>query len=329
MAYADDMVFVIEGLDNLYQIIEKIDKWSFENSMIINHSKSGIFILNAKRKNNMELDNIKKYPIVYKYKYLGVTFTNNFSFQLHIDELKGKMKKITKYSNRINSKLISLPAKIQIFNNYVSSRIFYGMEIAVARSSQLKAIETLYTSNLKKILNLKQSFNNELLLKLTQTKSPLSIMINRFFNLCTSIQAKVRPGNEHIEKLKLSLIEAQRTHHIKPGKPYKELNIFTLKFLGESGLFNLKFSKHPLTCKICGSTSENIDTDIKCFNSISNTNLSLKDLKDTILNHNSTTNDINTTLSTVNNMLITIYDINLESTYLNDSVDESIHHKKS
>jgi hypothetical protein len=154
------------------QVIDIIDNWSSKNSMIFNHSKSGIFILNAKKGKTI-IDSIRSYPIVYKYNYLGVTFTNNLSFQTHTDDLKTRLKKITKYTCRLNSMTVSLATKIQIFNNYVSSRIFYGMEIAVTRSSQLNAIGTMYTTNLKKVLVLKKSFNNDLLLKITYLKTLL------------------------------------------------------------------------------------------------------------------------------------------------------------
>jgi hypothetical protein len=106
---------------------------------------------------------------------------------------------------------VSPATKIKIFNNYVSSRIFYGMEIAVARSSQLSAIGTIYTTNLKKVLGLKKSFNNDLLLKTTHLNTLLSILIDRLFKLISGLDSRIRPGYEHIDKLKVTLNESHRT----------------------------------------------------------------------------------------------------------------------
>ena len=93
---------------------------------------------------------------------------------------------------RIHSNKVPLTVKIQIFNNYISSRIFYGLEIAVTRSSQLNKMITLYTSNLKKVIGLKQNYPNNLLLKLTSIKNPISILVNRFKTATQNLKNKVK-----------------------------------------------------------------------------------------------------------------------------------------
>ncbi len=89
-AYADDIVFLVEGEQNLRSLITRIESWCELNSMTINHSKSGIFVLNAKRSgpHMFPLKEILGFPIVFEYKYLGVTFSNNLSFNLHLDSIK-------------------------------------------------------------------------------------------------------------------------------------------------------------------------------------------------------------------------------------------------
>ena len=162
--------------------------------MTINHSKSGIFVLNAKRSgpHMFPLKEILGFPIVFEYKYLGVTFSNYLCFNLHLDSIKKKLTQLTKRMKRIHSNKVPLTVKIQIFNNYISSRIFYGLEIAVTWSSQLNKMITLYTSNLKNVIGLKQNYPNNLLLKLTSIKNPISILVNRFKTATQNLKNKVK-----------------------------------------------------------------------------------------------------------------------------------------
>lgn len=68
--------------------------------MEINKKKSGILVI-SKRKNNLnniEINsNIRGYPYVSNYKYLGVTFSKKLSPQLHLDKMEEKLKKYKKF----------------------------------------------------------------------------------------------------------------------------------------------------------------------------------------------------------------------------------------
>jgi hypothetical protein len=211
---------------------------------------------------------------------LGITFSSNLSFNIHIKEVKQKINKLTKYISRINSNRVPLKLKIQVFNNYISSQISYVMEIAASNSSQLSKLQTLYTSNLKKILGLKQSFNNNILLKFTSVRKPISILVDRFNNSIPNLRLKI---TDNIPSLDTQLAKVKEAHELN-----RRANLFipdnltqlTLKFLGKSGLFNLEHFNHKLRCHFCGRISDDIEHDIVCFNAHNRTNFTLNYVKD-------------------------------------------------
>jgi hypothetical protein len=66
------------------------------------------------------------------------------------------------------------------------------MEIAVARPSSLAKLQTIYTSNLKKVIGLWQAYKNDLLIKLCGIKNPISIIISRFYIMIDNISHKIK-----------------------------------------------------------------------------------------------------------------------------------------
>ena len=65
--------------------------------MEINKGKSGIMFLEEKNKNNIEKKykklNIEKYPILNKYKYLGVILDNNMNLKFNTQYVINKLRK--------------------------------------------------------------------------------------------------------------------------------------------------------------------------------------------------------------------------------------------
>ena len=70
-AYADDLASIGYGEYKLSRAIRMIERWAEENKMKINRKKSGIIFHKLKKmcKNDTEYEG---YPVVSKYKYLGI-----------------------------------------------------------------------------------------------------------------------------------------------------------------------------------------------------------------------------------------------------------------
>ena len=81
--YADDLLTLGHGIEALEKELEKIKEWNIINCMTINKDKSGIMFLELGNKNNIDPQYKKLYldnfPIIFKYKYLGVIIDNNFN----------------------------------------------------------------------------------------------------------------------------------------------------------------------------------------------------------------------------------------------------------
>ena len=95
-AYADDIAWVWESIDKTRQAIEIVNKWAFENKMIINPQKSGIMRVLLRRSKCKGISNSINIPEVDSYCYLGVNITQ--SLRLNNHELK--MRKFEQFLNR-------------------------------------------------------------------------------------------------------------------------------------------------------------------------------------------------------------------------------------
>ena len=70
-----------------------IDGWTKLNGINVNKKKSGIMILKNKIETN---DKIDGYPIINKYKYLGIMINDKMNIQSHIGNIDKKLKNILK-----------------------------------------------------------------------------------------------------------------------------------------------------------------------------------------------------------------------------------------
>jgi len=92
-AYADDILILCNNLETLEKCMETIEKWSEENNMKINKSKSAImeFIHRQKRKRNLVVgQKFKDYPIVDQYKYLGTWLNSKLTHETHLRQVINK-----------------------------------------------------------------------------------------------------------------------------------------------------------------------------------------------------------------------------------------------
>ena len=60
LAYADDLCILCEGINQLLNVLNKIEKWSILNGINVNKKKSGIMIL----KGTDDRSEIEGYPII-------------------------------------------------------------------------------------------------------------------------------------------------------------------------------------------------------------------------------------------------------------------------
>ena len=90
-AYADDLAIVGQSNSMLGHAIEIAEQWATDNQMTINKKKSGIIIHKKNSKRSKKRKEVKGYPIVNEYKYLGVYIDSKMSFRPHLEYIRKKI----------------------------------------------------------------------------------------------------------------------------------------------------------------------------------------------------------------------------------------------
>ena len=110
-AYYNDITWVWESIDKTKQAIEIVNKWAFENKMIINPQKSRIMRVLLRRSKCKGISNSIDIPEIDSYCYLGVNITQS----LRLDDHELKMRKFEQFLNR--RIWILLPSMLLLFLN--------------------------------------------------------------------------------------------------------------------------------------------------------------------------------------------------------------------
>ena len=93
LAYSDGLCILCEEINQLLNVLYKIEKWRILNGININKKKRSIMIL----KSTGDRNEIEGYPIIKQYKYLDITFDNKMKINSHIDIIN---KKLSEYFTR-------------------------------------------------------------------------------------------------------------------------------------------------------------------------------------------------------------------------------------
>jgi len=81
------------------EAIDIVEKWTNKVEMQINKKKSGVMFIKKQRRKDQDRDairaaqQIKGYPIVEEYKYLGVIFDNVLRFDKNLEKIRENIKK--------------------------------------------------------------------------------------------------------------------------------------------------------------------------------------------------------------------------------------------
>jgi hypothetical protein len=134
LLYADDIVILAERPDILQHMINRLENYCTNWSMVVNLTKSKIMVFRrggrlARDENwTFQGNNVQ---IVSEYCYLGVTFTTRMSFVSHI-EGKSKSAKACVFGawrNLLNDEAVSVSVKMSIFRAAVRAIQTYASEV--------------------------------------------------------------------------------------------------------------------------------------------------------------------------------------------------------
>lgn len=161
LLYADDTILLSESPDDLQHQLNVFQRYCKSWHLKVNSDKTKIVIFN---KDRCHVDYSFKYgdislEVVDNFKYLGVHFCKNGSFNLNVKELCEKATKAM-YSviGKCRKHNMSIDCKLDIFDKIVKPILLYGCE--VWGFGNIALVEKLHLKFCKNILNLKSSTPN-------------------------------------------------------------------------------------------------------------------------------------------------------------------------
>lgn len=120
-AYADDLLFIADNLDDTKKAINMFEDWCKKENMIINKAKnkSGIVLIQKSRKNNrLKIKEINGILVEKNYKYLGTIISETGKIKEAIQEVQKKTNYIAwKLAPVIKS--TSLRFKANMINTFI------------------------------------------------------------------------------------------------------------------------------------------------------------------------------------------------------------------
>jgi hypothetical protein len=151
LAFADDTAMLCNSREQLENTMIGVDEWCRRNKIAINHKKSGILIFNSDGKDTMD---IRGYPVVNYYKYLGILMDHKLDPKRHIKNLNKKLNVYFAKYKMIHRKYFSPYSLTRIIDYFVKSRISYGLCCYLDQKAAMSEINLTLLKHLKKIFGL-------------------------------------------------------------------------------------------------------------------------------------------------------------------------------
>jgi len=104
---------------------------------------------------------IEDFPIIKKYKYLGIIIDNKIRINSHIGMIYKKLNEYFKRNYVLNKRYFSVKSIMLIFGYFHKSRLLYGLPAFIDQKSWINRIDKIMVKNIKKLLKLPNHTNNE------------------------------------------------------------------------------------------------------------------------------------------------------------------------
>jgi len=165
-AYADDRAICIYSMNELRKAIKIIEDWSNQAGIPINYKKSGILniIKTTRTPKIIKEEMIENYPVVKKYKYLGVWLDEKLNPKTHIESYRQKIGYLINRFRIIPKKSITPRFLINLWTLVIRPVFDYAFCLAKLKN---KTGEKLYLAeelqSFKKLMSLRRSTSNLLI----------------------------------------------------------------------------------------------------------------------------------------------------------------------
>ena len=157
LAFADDLVAVAKGLDELDLAIQITENWCKVNQLEINKTKSAIMGLRKDRRTPLPIeDEYLDYPVVNEYNYLGVILDDRLFLDIETKKKQKQETKLKKVQLLIQNNKMPAQVKYTLVHSLYKSKVWYQMPFLTEVSETVRewANKFLYRS-IKILFNIK------------------------------------------------------------------------------------------------------------------------------------------------------------------------------
>ena len=145
-AYADDLTICVRA-KTINKLTARIDyhiniinSWASAHKLVINSTKSAILPIKCSLGS---LETINNLPIVETTKILGLTFSHNHNFNIHINEKLAKARKLRAYWNYLvkSTSILNQASRLMLYTGAIRPMILYGAEVWARKISYQQKVD--------------------------------------------------------------------------------------------------------------------------------------------------------------------------------------------
>ena len=162
MLFADDFVGISDSKESLQKLLDVVYSYCSKWRLRANVSKSAVMVFSKDAVNGCWKWGEYSLPIVSSYSYLGIDFSRNGAWDLHIRKLiDNGRKKVNQLHKVISNRNINLSARRLLLLSVIRPSIEYGSEVWEGNKSQAGSLESIILNGAKRILGCSSKTCNE------------------------------------------------------------------------------------------------------------------------------------------------------------------------
>ena len=162
MLFADDFVGVSDSKENLQKLIDVVYSYCSKWRLRANVIKSAVMVFSKDAVNGCWKWGEYSLPKVSSYSYLGIDFSSNGAWDMHIKKLLDNgRKKVNQLHKVISNWCVNLSAHRLLLLSVIRPSIEYGSEVWECNKSQARSLESIILDGAKRILGCSSKTCNE------------------------------------------------------------------------------------------------------------------------------------------------------------------------
>ena len=162
MLFADDFVGISDSKESLQKFLDIVYSYCSKWRLRANVSKSVVMVFSKDAENGCWKWGEYSLPIVSSYSYLGIDFSRNGAWDMHIRKLLDNgRKRVNQLHKVISNRNINLSARRLLLLSVIRPSIEYGIEVWEGNKSQVGSLESIILDGTKRILGCSSKTCNE------------------------------------------------------------------------------------------------------------------------------------------------------------------------